>query len=397
MGIAVVARSTSARQQLKEIDARLAEARPEAAKLRKAAEKAVAEYQKTKKGVRTAEKAVAGMKEREAEVKALTEAKVEVLEGLGSGGGFARPGRDGAATNGGAGWAAMARDLAAGENRVEGRLADLTPRQAFAAIGPGEGLHAPAIEAPFAPLAADRRFIFPYLPSTPIDDSELAINEYRQKGSRTVTGEVIRDPMSVAEKATLALETELVTPSLKQVAIVTPEIPDRFLQAVDTAAAWLRNEMDYQLNLAIDAHLLAQIAAASPTKGKSGTTNIERARNAVAAMRNAGTNPDLLVLNPTEASALDVIKSGTAGLEQYVFATRESGSSSPLWGCTIIESVHVEKPLVIDSQLIGQIYTGGAVLLYDPYSGMSRNTSRLRLEADVLAHIRSSAAVYEIA
>ena len=81
--MSVVTTAQTDRAQMKEINARLAEARPEVAELRKEKETAVQSYQRTKKGFRVAEKAAEDLRDREAEVQALTNAKVELLERLG--------------------------------------------------------------------------------------------------------------------------------------------------------------------------------------------------------------------------------------------------------------------------------------------------------------------------
>jgi hypothetical protein len=52
-------------------------------------------------------------------------------------------------------------------------------------------------------------------------------------------------------------------------------------------------------------------------------------------MRATGANPTIAVLNPTDAASLDL----EADAGRCVFATRDTGSSSPLWGLRVIERI----------------------------------------------------------
>ena len=152
-------------------------------------------------------------------------------------------------------------------------------------VSPGSGLTAPAVMTPFMPKAQPRQFLFTSFPAGNVEDGELAITEWRQTGSRTVTGTVLRDPVSVAEKAKVELSIALQTPSLKQVAIVAREIPNQLFLSVDLFEQWLLNELTYQLQLGVEAHCLAQIGAATPPHGWEGTTLIEQIRHGVAEMK----------------------------------------------------------------------------------------------------------------
>jgi hypothetical protein len=53
-------------------------------------------------------------------------------------------------------------------------------------------------------------------------------------------------------------------------------------------------------------------------------------------MRAAGAAPTVLALPPDNAAALDLFQTGAD--DAFVFPTRDTGSSSPLFGLTIIEA-----------------------------------------------------------
>jgi hypothetical protein len=401
--------STDLRTRLRDVQAAKTQARSERAACDQALAKARSGLAKlnctpseitSKPEFKSAEKAREALQAADATLEKLGEAEVGLLQLLGESGGN-RGGRDrnGPTLDGHDGWATVANELslADGRNRVNVPLGDLmrSPAMAAVKVTPSSGLTAPAIEAPFTQSARDERHIWTVFPSgEPVDVEIAAITDYRQKGSRTVTGSVERDPVATTSKAKLGLEVELVSAPLKQFAVVIEKVPAKLFDFIPVFQAFLNNEAAYQVSLALDAHCLAQIAAATPASGLEGATLIEQARNGVAAMRERGANPTVLALNPTDAAALDVQKS--TGSAEYIFATRDSGSSSPLFGNTIVEVPDLTAPLLIDRAILGVVYSGMATFLADPFSGLDTNEVRLRVEMEALLHIRDIAGAFLI-
>jgi hypothetical protein len=394
------------RQKLRSIELELSEAREGQAVLRRDAEKAKAAFVKSdakdpSSGVyKRARKASDELADANKKVDDLTAVQVGTLKMFGQNG---RAGRDQngprSGTFGSDGWSHLARELdpQAGRNRVDVPLGDLlrSPAMAGLTVTPSSGLSAPALYGPFIEKAQDTRHIWEAFPFQQLDPGVLAISDYRQSGARTVTGAVERDPVSTASKAKLALAVTLETPPLKQQALIVDGVPAKLLE-IEGFDLFLRNELAYQLSLSLDKHVLAQIAAAAPPTGSTGPTLIEKARNGVSAMRALGGVPRVLALSPTDAAALDVQKTGTAGLEQYVFGSKDSGSAGPLWNMAIVEVPGLEAPMLIDPKVLAMMYAGTAMLLLDPYSGADTNTVRLRLEVEALLHIRDIAGAYVI-
>jgi hypothetical protein len=62
----------------------------------------------------------------------------------------------------------------------------------------------------------------------------------------------------------------------------------------------------------------------------------------------------------------------------------------------VVETTAVSEPLLIDPATLGLLYTGQAKLEVDPFSGFTENLSTVRLEANVLMHIRNGDGAYEI-
>jgi hypothetical protein len=352
------------------------------------------------KGFQAVEKAKAELVDKEAEIKSLEDRQLAALETVAGRSPRMRPSRDGNGPQSGDGpaidgYARAAQELNLKENntRVAMHARDLMqPALAGVSVTPSEALTSPSIATGFVPTPTDRRLLYPVFARANVEPGDLALTEYRQVGAATVTGDVERDPMSVEEKAKIGLAVELVTPSLRQFAAVADEVPSKLFDAIDVFYSFLQYELRYQLDLAVDSHCLAQIIASAPAHGKSGATLIEKTRNAVAAMRELGANPTVLALSPTDAAALDVQKTDLA----YIFATRDTGSASPLWGLTVIESPKVTAPILIDPGLIGVLYAETGAILADPYTEMSKNLVRVRIEIDALFHVRAAAGAYLI-
>jgi hypothetical protein len=414
-GVPTMHVAEDAKRQLRDVQAAVSAANNEYQMSRQAFEKArdavsrldVSPVQLTGTSeYRAAEAALAVSEQAKEKLENLREAENGLLQM--SNGPSARGGRDG---NGyrsgdvpaGDGWAQVASELrlSEGQNRVNLPLSHLlhSPAMAAVSVTPSTGLTQPSVMAPLVELARDERHLWMVLPSGELLDPETAsISDYRQTGSRTVVGSVERDPVALTpEKATLALELELVNTPLRQFAVICDEIPFKLFDYAPTLQAWLQSEMSYQISLALDQHVLAQILAASPPSGSSGATLIEKARNGVKEARKVGANPRVLALNPDDSADLDVQKTGTEGLQQYIFASRDSGSASPLWGNAIVEVPGLESPMLLDPAILGAFYAGQATVLADPYTQIDVNGVRLRVEMEALGHIRDRQGAYIIA
>lgn len=241
-------------------------------------------------------------------------------------------------------------------------------------------------EAVLAPLGRDRRFLYSNLPIQSVD-GQTAVSDFKQT-VRTLTGSAIRDIAATTDKASLDVTITHVLEALKQVAVTINDVPNQLLESVGAMRAFLDQEGRFQVEKAIDAHVMAQIVAAAPPFGTSGTGLVARIRNGVATMRATGANPSLVVLNPTDAATLDL----EADAGGYIFPVRDSGSSSPLWGLRVIERIGAgtEAPYLIDPQMLGQLYLGSLKFEADPFSGFRKNLTTLRIETNALYHVRQA-------
>jgi hypothetical protein len=394
------------RERLKETQAAVRSARTEQAAIRRTFDRARADVAKLNcppaemtatPAWRAAERAKDELSSAEEKLEKSKEAEVGLLQMLGQsqpvGLGLNGPRPSDVPPGDGFALAARELNLATGRTRIDFSARDLM-RSPLASISvtPSE-LHSPSIESPFLPKPADRRLLYPVFPQAPVESGDLALTEYRQI-ARAVEGDIERDPMSTDEKATLALAIELVTPSLRQFAVVADKVPSKLFEAIGAFYSFLQQELRLQLDYAIDEHVIAQLLAATPAHGKTGATLIERVRNGLAVMREGGANPTVLALSPSDSAALDTQKS--TGSADYIFATRSTGSASPLYGLTIIESPKVTAPVILDPALCGVLYSQMGAILVDPYTGMSQNLISVRVELDAYFHVRSAAGAYLI-
>jgi hypothetical protein len=243
------------------------------------------------------------------------------------------------------------------------------------------------------PLGMDQRFLFPNLPTESAGESSTVL-DWKQS-ARTLTGTVARTLNAVTSKATLEVTVAAVTEDLQQFAVVLPAIPNQILESIPAFTDYMNSEGAFQVAKAIDTHVLAQIVASAPLFSNTGTTLIDKVRTQIGTHRAGGANPTLLVLNPTDATSLDL--SADAG--GYVFATRDTGTSSPIFGTRVVERIGggTDPIYLIDPEMLGRLYIGSMRFDADPYTGFAANTTALRVEVNALMHIRNSQGAYRIA
>lgn len=193
-----------------------------------------------------------------------------------------------------------------------------------------------------------------------------------------------------------------VNTAVRQVALILDAIPNQILESMTGFRAFADSELRFQISKAIDTHVYTNVNTGA-TFSTTGTGLIAQLRNAVSAMQANGFSPDLAVLNPTDAAALDLATTGADA--QYVFALRDTGDSSPLWGLKIVTRTSAagnEPPLLVDTSRIGQLFLGLMRIDLDPFAGVSganfeNNTTDLRAEVNVLMHVRSAKAAHRVA
>ena len=138
--------------------------------------------------------------------------------------------------------------------------------------------------------------------------------------------------------------------------------------------------------------MLAQIVAATPAFGNTGTTTIDKVRNAIAAMRALGANPTCSCSTRADAAALDLFRVGgsttTDGPYQYDL---RADPTHPLWGLRIVERIGggTDPMYLLDTQMLGVLYIGQVRFDADPFTEFKKNLTTLRVEVNGLYHVRN--------
>lgn len=82
-----------------------------------------------------------------------------------------------------------------------------------------------------------------------------------------------------------------------------------------------------------------------------------------------------------------------------MFATRDTGTASPIFGCRVIERIGggTDPMYLIDPDLLGRLYLGDLRFDADPFTGFASNTTSLRVEVNAIFHVRNVQGAYRIA
>jgi hypothetical protein len=220
------------------------------------------------------------------------------------------------------------------------------------------------------------------------------VQDFKQT-ARTLTGTVKRALDATTDKANVSVTLTNVVEELAQFAVTIDDIPNAVLESVQNMDTFLRGEGTFQVEKAIDAHVISQIVTAGIAGVSTGSDMVSQIRNAVAGARAEGANPTLLALDPADAADLD-LETGTG--TEMLFPTRATGSAPPLFGLKVVESVSMigKSPILIDPMMLGQLYLGVLRFDADPYTGFKKNLTTLRIETKALYHVRNVLGAYII-
>jgi hypothetical protein len=239
-------------------------------------------------------------------------------------------------------------------------------------------------------LGADRRFLYPSLRSEPVAPDETSVSTFRQKARTLPTlGDMVRDLAATSAKPETATQAELLNVPLHQIATVESEVPNIMLES-----AALRGWIDEDLRLAfasgVDAHVLAQIEAASPATGGAGGDLLESILLAAAAVADAGYSPSLFVANPD--IQIDLTLATQPGTGDYIF----SGNPMPLQGLQRVAVAGAMVAYVIDPGAAGTFYSSPVTIATFEENAGKTNTSTVRIESNGVFIVQRVGAIAEV-
>jgi len=238
-------------------------------------------------------------------------------------------------------------------------------------------------------------YLYDRLPKGDADEDGLGYSDFTIGGTGAVSGDIERDPVGSAEKATVDRTVTWVQGQMSQIALIINGLPTAVFEA-SAFSAYADGELRWRISRAIDEHVVAAIEAANPPSGEEGEDLIAQIRNGIAAMRDVGSNASILVVDPATGASLDLTKS-TGGSEEYLFPPRATGSASPLFNMGIVEVTGATSPILVDPERLGAVRLGRADFLVDPFTNFSTNLVNLRMEALASMHVRNPEGAYIIA
>lgn len=287
----------------------------------------------------------------------------------------------------GRGWAAVAKqiDVQRGELRADVPLASVLAQAPTPAQMP------PTRGRPTAQAPTSNRWLFPILPSEDFPTSagnepEFVANDYTAEFSQDAVSGVERTVDQTDEKAVLPVEVSLATVTAKQYAIVIENLPSKVLSARRALQDFLSREVGRRLNDHWDAAVVEAVEAGAPPTFTATSDLVADVRRALAEMRDRGGAPRYLALTPADAADLDL--SVEPGSGDYIFRVDLEGSGNPTWSLRVREVPSISTPTLIDPSAF-ICFLGNATTLFDPYTGLSTNLVRVRVEFEAAAHRRS--------
>ncbi len=179
------------------------------------------------------------------------------------------------------------------------------------------------------------------------------------------------------------------------VAHVVSGIAKQDLDDAAVLAQFLEGEMKVGLRIAIDNEVLNGDGTAPNLAGilnTAGTLSVPFATDAITTLRKALTalqlqyvTPSGVVLNPTDAEGLDLVKASGSGV--FLFGGPQEAGAEPLWSVTPV----VVTPAIAPGLALMGDFKGGAILFarqdatveWNPFSGFKTNEVDVRAEARV--------------
>jgi hypothetical protein len=239
-------------------------------------------------------------------------------------------------------------------------------------------------------LGADTRFLWPSLPTTPIDAGTTGITSFRQKGRTLATAStMIRAVDAVSTKPETGTETELLTATVKQIATVESGIPNVLLEH-SQFRSFIEQDVRLAYNEAVDYHVVTEILAANPSAATVGGSNpVEVALYAAEDVRAAGYEPDVLVMSPGDTLAFTLTQ--LTGGDSYI--------RTPNLGLRLVTAKNLsdDEGFVMDSSAAGQLFLSPARLQAFEENAGKTNSSTVRFESNGLFVVQRVDAIVALA
>jgi HK97 family phage prohead protease len=245
-------------------------------------------------------------------------------------------------------------------------------------------------------LGADQRYAWPVFPQVTVDAGDTSVQVLSQS-ARTLPApaDVVRAIDAVTTKPEVASTLAVVATALKQVAAIESNIPNVYLEQPAFNSV-IETDLRLALNEGLD-KLVLDAVAASGYQAPGTDPLLISIRKAMTVLLAAGYNPDVVVLTPANAEALDTLRATATAAEQYyVFAPAELAPRK-LFGLSVRVSKTAAAPFVADSGALGKLYISPITLARFEVDAGATNRSNVRLEGHGVFGVERQAAAVRIA
>jgi hypothetical protein len=202
------------------------------------------------------------------------------------------------------------------------------------------------------------------------------VQSYRQKSRSLATpGDMIRAVDAVTAKPETDTTAEVVNEALKQIATVSTGTPNVLL-ANQGFRSWVNNDLTGAYRAALDTHIIDEINGAGiGSAGSLGDDLFQNILYGQEVVTAAGYSPDVVVLSPGDALAIQLIQLGSG--VTYVFAQQRP---------TIVVSTSVAdtEGFVMDSSALGILFLSPFSLAVFEENNGTTNSSTVRAESNGL-------------
>lgn len=247
-----------------------------------------------------------------------------------------------------------------------------------------------------AALGADQRYAWPAFQRVNVDAATTAVDVMTQTGRTLPTAaSTIRAIDATTAKPEISSTLAVVSTAMKQVAAIQTGVPNVYLEqpAFNTV---IESDLRLTINEGLD-RLILDAVAGSGFQAPGTDQLLVSIRKAITTVQANGYNPDVLILTPANAEALDVLVSGiSGGTNDYLFGP---GGFAPgtLFGLNKRISKTIPAPVVADSTALGKLYTSPVSLARFEADGGTTNRSNVRLELNAVFGVERQNAAVRIA
>ncbi|MDP9329054.1 MAG: hypothetical protein M3P11_00150 [Actinomycetota bacterium] len=224
-------------------------------------------------------------------------------------------------------------------------------------------------------LGLDARYVYPHLVTQTAEVDATGVTSYRQKSRSLATAsDMVKAIDSTDTKEETDTTSEVVNAALKMIATVSTQTPNVLLNN-PSFRGWVSNDLQAAFRAAVDFHVIDEIGSAGIGSGGGGSNVYEDVLYSQEVVRAAGYSPDLVVVSPADALAIQLLM--LTGGDSYAFST-------PAPALVVSASVEDGAGFVADAAALGVLFLGPFSFQVFEENNGTTNTSTVRGESSGL-------------